>query len=120
MKTSEAVKTTRAGRARKCSEFSVAEFRPMLDVASYMPMEEATSGCRGYTAGEGILSVTWDSLNMCSSMYTVDWKLQTATRPTGAASLPAGRVRAAGAIRSVLWRNIGDPRRLRHASSVQC
>lgn len=82
-----AVKTpSRKDQGEGRSAFSVPELRSMLDVSSRMPVEEGTIWwwrlLTGMRQGE-ILGATWDSLNMRTGVYTVDWKLQTVTKAHG-------------------------------------
>lgn len=82
-----AVKTpSRKDQGKGRSAFSVPELRSMLDVSSRMPVEEGTIWwwrlLTGMRQGE-ILGATWDSLNMRTGVYTVDWKLQTVTKIHG-------------------------------------
>lgn len=82
-----AVKTpSRKDQGEGRSAFSVPELRAMLDVSSQMPVEDGTIWwwrlLTGMRQGE-ILGATWDSLNMHTGIYTVDWKLQTVTKVHG-------------------------------------
>lgn len=99
-----AVKTpSRKDQGEGRSAFSVPELRAMFDVSSRMPVEDGTIWwwrlLTGMRQGE-ILGATWDSLNMRTGIYTVDWKMQTVTKVHGCGTpekgvYPCGRKKAA-------------------------